>query len=287
MPKSLIVHFSQGGSTTKIAQSIGAGLRSSGHQVTVSRMGEHEPPNLEGYDLFGVGSPTYYFRLPFNVASYVDQLPALAGLPTFAFVLHATYRGDAGNALRQGLAAKGARLVGYFHSQGAGTFHPYFEQGYQFSPGHPTAQELDRAEAFGRELAARVEGQAAVHLPQDPPLAAIYRLERVLMHRWLAKNLYSRLFRVDRSKCSACGLCIEECPVSNIAGDAQNQPVWGRECILCWYCEMNCPEEAIRSPISLPIFLPFMVYNVRAGARDESLGHRRATIDHGRLKELN
>jgi flavodoxin/ferredoxin len=287
MPKSLIVHFSQGGSTTKIAQSIGAGLRGSGHEVTVCDIREHEPSNLEGYDLFGIGSPTYYFRLPFNVASYVEQLPPLAGLPVFAFVLHATYRGDAGNALRQGLAAKGARLVGYFHSQGAGTFYPYFGQGYQFSPGHPTAGELDRAEAFGRELAARIEGQAAVRLPEDPPLAAIYRFERFLVNRWLARHFYSRLFRVDRGKCSACGLCMRECPVDNISADAQGQPVWGRECILCWYCEMKCPEEAIRSPISSPIFLPFMVYNVRAGAHDESLGHRRATIDHGRLKELS
>lgn len=44
--------------------------------------------------------------------------------------------------------------------------------------------------------------------------------------------------------------------------------VRGRGCQLCLGCEMTCPEDAITSPVSLPIFRPFILYNVRHGARD-------------------
>ena len=33
-----------------------------------------------------------------------------------------------------------------------------------------------------------------------------------MMSRWLVENLYSRLFKVDPDKCTACGKCIEICP---------------------------------------------------------------------------
>jgi ferredoxin len=233
-----------------------------------------------------VGSPVYYYRLPFNVADYVKGLPDMAGMPAFAFVLHGTYRGDGGNDLCRGLVQKGARLVGYFHSHGAGTFYGYFKHGYQFSPGHPSSEELAEAEAFGQEAAERAASQAAVVLSDEPSLAAIYRLERFSVGQWLTRNLHSRLFRVDKAKCSGCGHCVRECPVGNITPDADKHPVWGRECILCLYCEMNCPEEAISSSVTTPIFLPFIKYNVRAASHDSKLDHRRATVDHGRLKNL-
>lgn len=286
MSRSLVVYFSQGGSTARVAESIGSGLRSAGHEVTLCNMKDQQPPSPAGYDLFGIGSPTYYFRPPFNVTSYVRSLPDMAGLPAFAFVLHGTYRGDAGNDLLQGLARKGVRLIGYLHSHGADTFYGYYKLGYEFSPSHPTAEELAQAEAFGQEAAGRAAGQAAAGLADEPSLAAIYRFERFSAGEWLTKNLYSRLFRVDGAKCSGCGLCVQGCPVGNIASDAESHPLWGRKCILCQYCEMNCPEEAITTPISLPVFLPFIKYNVRVASHDPSLDQARVAIDHGRLKRL-
>jgi flavodoxin/NAD-dependent dihydropyrimidine dehydrogenase PreA subunit len=286
MPRSLVIYFSQGGSTTQVAQSIGSGLRAAGHEVTLCNLRDEPPPPLHGYDLLGVGSPVYYYRLPFNVETYIKGLPDMAGFPAFAFVLHATYRGDGGNDLCRGLAQKGARLVGYLHSYGAGTFYGYFKHGYQFSPGHPSTEELARAEAFGQETAERAASQAAAVVLDEPRLAAIYRLERSLIGQWLTRNVYSRLFRVNKAKCTGCGRCVQECPVDNISMNADKHPVWGRECILCLYCEMNCPEEAVSSPVNLPIFLPFLKYNMHAGSHDPKLDHRRATVDHGRLKEL-
>jgi flavodoxin len=136
MSKSLIVYFSQGGTTARVAESIATGLHTAEYRVDLCNMKDEPPPDLGGYDLLGIGSPTYYWRPPFNVMDYVDSLPDLDGLPAFVFLLHNTYRGDAGNPIRHTLARKGAQEVGYFHCYGADSGLPYRKAGYLFQPGH-------------------------------------------------------------------------------------------------------------------------------------------------------
>ena len=50
MAKSLIVYFSQGGTTARAAQSIAAGLRTAGYQVDLCHLKDEQPPSLDGYD---------------------------------------------------------------------------------------------------------------------------------------------------------------------------------------------------------------------------------------------
>lgn len=280
------MYFSQGGTTARVAESIAAGLRAAEYQVDLCNMKDEQPPSLSGYDLLGIGAPTYYYRPPFNVTDYVNGLPDLDGLPAFVFVLHGTCRGDTGNAIRHALAHKGAREVGYFHCRGADYFLGYLKEGYLFSPDHPTAEELAQAEAFGREVAAHAAGQPYARPKDDQPPAMIYRLERFLANRWLGGQMYSRLFRVDAKSCNACGLCIELCPTGNITEGKGGRPVWGRNCLLCVTCEMKCPKDAITSPASWPLMRPFMIHNVRRASRDPLLDHVRVVHSHGRTQRM-
>jgi flavodoxin/Fe-S-cluster-containing hydrogenase component 2 len=286
MPKGLLVYFSQGGTTARVAESIAAGLRAAKWQVTLCNMKDKQPPSPSGYDLLGIGAPTYYYRAPFKVMDYVNRLPRLDGLPALVLVLYGTYIGDTGNAIRRVLSRKGAREVGYFHCYGADFFLPYLKEGYLFSPDHPTAEELAKAERFGHEAANRIASQEYARAKNDPPPAAIYRLERFLTNRWLDKQVYSRLFRVDDKKCTSCGLCINLCPTENIVEDKQGRPTFGRKCLLCLNCEMLCPEGAITSPESWPLFRPFMIYNVRHASRDHSLEHVRVKHSQGHTQRV-
>ena len=111
-------------------------------------------------------------------------------------------------------------------------------------------------------------------------------MERFLLNRWLVKKVYSRLFRVNGKKCTACDLCIEQCPTGNITEDKEGCPVWGHNCLLCLNCEMQCPEEAITSPVSWPLFRPTMMYNVRQASRDLSLDHVRVKYSQGRTQRV-
>ena len=98
----------------------------------------------------------------------------------------------------------------------------------------------------------------------------MYWLERGLVPRWLISQIYSRMFRVDADTCTACGLCIEQCPTGNIVQDEEGRPVWGRNCLLCLNCEMKCPQDSISSPVTSLLFRPTLIYNVHHGLRDNS-----------------
>jgi ferredoxin len=238
-------------------------------------MNGQPPPDIQGYDLFGLGTPVYYYRPPFNVTEYMNNLPGLNGLPFFVFMMHGMYRFDAGNMVRRALTRKGAKEVGYFHALGPDLFVGYLKEGYLFSPGHPSGDELARAEAFGRDVAAHVAGKQYVRPEDEQPPSIVYRLERFLTGRWFASNIYSRLFRVKRGKCTACGLCMELCPAGNVVEGKNRRPVWGRNCLLCLTCELKCPEAAVTSPASWRLFRPFMIYNTRMGSHDRSIEYVR------------
>ena len=286
MPRGLIVYFSQAGSTGRVAEAIAAGLRAADYQVDLRNIKDERPPDPDGYDLLGIGLPTYYYRPPFNVTDYVDTLPDLDGLPAFVFVMHGTYRGDAGNHIRDALAKKGAREVGYHCCFGADFYVGYLNEGYLFSPDHPTTDDLADAEAFGRQVAARVAGEPYARPESDPSPAPIYKMERFLTNRWLTNQVYSRLFRVDSAECNACGICMKLCPTGNIAEDEEGRPVWSRDCLLCLTCEMKCPEDAITSLVSWPLFRPTLIYNVRQASRDPSISHVRVEHSRGRTQRV-
>jgi len=284
LPRCLISFFSQGGTTTRIAESIADGLRRSGYEVDLAKIGRDRPPDVSGYDLIAIGSPVYYFRLPFPVTDYLERLPRLDGLPAFAFLLHGTIRGDAGERIRRALAGKGARDAGTFTARGADRFLGYLKLGVLFSPEHPTYEEIMRAEQFGRDVARRAAEGSFQGIDEERPPAFVYRVERFLTGRRLTRHLYSRLFRVSRKKCTACDICMKLCPVGNLMPGEGGRPVWGQDCILCLTCEQSCPKDAINSPVTGWLFRPFLLYNVRRASRDPDLTHVRVAHRRGRTE---
>ncbi len=284
--KSLIVYFSQGGTTKRIAESIASGLRKNGRIVDLCNLSQKTPPSLEGYDSLGVGFPVYIYRPPFVVTDYLDTLPELAVLPVFTFMMYGTYRGDSGNRGREALKGKGGREIGYFFGRGADYFLGYLKLGYLFSPESPKKEQVEKARGFGQKTGVRLQQGESYAAERDDPPSWIYRLERFLTNRWLVKSMYSRMFRVKREECSHCGLCEKVCPMNNITMDEKREPEWGRECLFCLYCEMKCPEEAIVSPLNWPIFDLFMRYNVKQASNDKTIDHVRVIHERGRVRQV-
>jgi MinD superfamily P-loop ATPase len=52
------------------------------------------------------------------------------------------------------------------------------------------------------------------------------------------------LMRLDKEKCTKCGICAKLCPVGNITMDGY--PVQGLKCQYCLRCCSLCPEKALR-----------------------------------------
>ncbi len=288
MARSLIVFFSQGGTTAQVAERIASGLKGSGfNQADLYNLKEANPPEPNAYNLLGVGFPAYFFKPPFNVMDYILSLPDLAGMPFFTFLLYGSNQGDTAKAARRMLIGKGGREVGYFSARGEDFFYGFLKMGYLFSPDHPSAEELRLAEEFGAQVAERAfRGPGKYAVAPAPSLGPVYRLERFLSNRWLVRNVYSRLFKVNPEACSSCGMCIRLCPTGNLTAGRDGLPRWGRDCLLCLTCELKCPQEAIISPLSWAIFKVFISYNVREALKSPDLDWVRVSHSKGRTVRL-
>jgi flavodoxin/NAD-dependent dihydropyrimidine dehydrogenase PreA subunit len=260
VPRAAVIYFSPSGITAKVADAIAAGLRSIGYVVELWNLKDRPPLDIGVYDLLGLGSNVYYYRLPFNVTDYLQALPSLKGMPAFCFLVHGSHAFDAVNSLRRILAERGAKHVGYFHCSRDARFLGNLSEGYLSFPEHPSEEELEQATVFGVTVAQRAAEGVYAKVKDEPNLPLIYRVQRGLMSRRLPKQVYSRLFKVDPTKCTACGLCMEICPTKNIETRRLGQPLWGRNCLYRLSCETKCREDAISSAmISRPILrTPFL-----------------------------
>ena len=71
--KSLVVYFSPGGNTKKVAQAIVKGLESRNADVELSPLEDAGEKDLYAYDLVCLGAPAYNFTVPAPVGRYVKE----------------------------------------------------------------------------------------------------------------------------------------------------------------------------------------------------------------------
>ena len=286
MTKCLIFYFSKGGTTEKVAKSIAEGLIGSECQVDLCNIKDSGLPDIKGYDLLGIGAPVYYYRLPSNVIDTLKSLPDLGGMPYFTFLLHGTYRFDTDVTINKILSSKNAYQVGFYHCYGEGYFIGYLKRGVLFSPNHPTLNELEQAEKFGKVVMTNFKNNKLVEPDNEQKPSFIYRFERFTTNQWLSKNLLSKTLKVNRNKCKPCGICIKECPTNNISEDADGYPVWGSNCLVCLYCELKCPKEAIHSAIDWMLFKPFLDYNVQKALSDPEIDNVSIKLNKGQVERI-
>ena len=96
--KVAMVYFSQTGNTEKVARRIAQGLERAGAQVDLMRLEETDPAVLQNYDFFGIGAPVFYYKLPFNVAWFINKMRGMEEKFAFGFL---TEGGHAANTLRR------------------------------------------------------------------------------------------------------------------------------------------------------------------------------------------
>ena len=117
--------------------------------------------------------------------------------------------------------------------------------------------------------------------------APLKRFERLLVSRWIVRHVATRLLRVDETRCSRCNQCLRQNPKGTVSWDQRGRLVWGRDCLLCLFCEMKCPGVAITSPHSCRHLRLLVRLNVRYAARDASLDFVRVIHEHVQTRGLS
>ncbi|MBU2630483.1 MAG: EFR1 family ferrodoxin [Proteobacteria bacterium] len=285
MKKALIAYFSQGGTTRAVSEQILKGITDK-FQVDLYDISDSRPPDINEYDMIGIGSPVYIFRPPFNVMQYIKNLPELDGLPFFTFILYGTKPGTAGDLLRNALFLKGGKEIGYAKFKGADFFLGYLQRGFLFSPDNPNKDELENAHTFGKKIANNFFNNNYIKPGRDSGPGTVYAIENLITKKVLVKYVYSYFFKADMEKCNSCKICIKKCPNNNIRLDKNDTPQWGRNCLFCFYCEMKCPKDAIKSPVDWPVMAPFMAYNVYQANKDPLIDQTKVIHSKGKTKRI-
>ena len=101
MAKVLVAYFSLSGNTEKMAQYIGEGVRFSGNEAVVKKVSDiKNATDLEGYDGYIFGSPTYHRDMtePVKTFLFLGKKVNLDGKLAGAFGSY-THSGDAPNII--------------------------------------------------------------------------------------------------------------------------------------------------------------------------------------------
>ena len=245
--KTLIIYFSQTGGTEKIAKAICEGILETGSDCDLVQIKEAAIKNLNSYDLIGIGCPTFYYREPRNVQTFIRQMENGTGRYAFIFCTHGSCKGNTFYYLNEELNKKGFTVIGAFDS--------YAESSLQFYPKpmhtaqHPDSIEVAAARQFGNDLVQRMQHVETDSFPifdliEDTGWA---KDSKMMIPELLRKT--TPVLKIDSEKCTQCLTCQNNCPVDAI--DIANQEIQKGGCIFCWFCEKSCPEGAIEADWSL------------------------------------
>ncbi len=228
-----LVCFSPTRTTRKILEAIGRGTGLA--PVTMTDVTSPEPaswPKTGADDLLVIGAPVYAGRLPVTAVERFRGLRGSGGPAAVVAVYGNREFEDALVELEDIVEKAGFRTVagGAFLGE-----HSYHTEATPIAPGRPDVADLQKAEAFGKELRTlldRISGGDTVKpdLPGNRP----YRDH--VKHGALAPV-------TDDATCTRCGECVTVCPVAAIPSD---DPTTSdvEKCITCAACIKVCPVEA-------------------------------------------
>ncbi len=267
--KSIVTYFSQTGNTKQVAERIREGISAVTGQCDIVSLEDVDTASLAGYDLVGLGCPTFYYQEPFNVRDFIEGLPNLSEKRWFVFCSHGSVIGNTFPSMVERLRKKGIVVIGFHDTYADGTlpFYPY----PTLTTGHPDSIDLTEATAFGKEIAGRCQRIAEGDTGLVPEVAAVPAEWVQTAEMMTPENLAGMMpkLRIDAEKCTNCHLCEDNCPVNGI--DVEADPMRIQEpCVYCWYCAKVCPTLAIEADWDMLVAMAPQNYAQYREALDEA-----------------
>ena len=249
-----VIYFSQTGNTRQVAETIQEILAAQAGSCALVRLEDADPQLVERYDLIGLGAPAFYFREPYNVQKFLEELPDHSDKPRpfFFFVTHGGTPGAIASRICNLAARQGFVTLDFYQCLGYDTYPPFAGRVPPSGAGHPDRQDLKNAEAFAESIMNRARMFVEDHRSEEcnPPKGFLNRIiAGMFSHRALLRHMRTGLLprkNLKKELCTKCGLCAEQCPTNIISLDPY--PVFREEdCIACYQCERICPERAYKN----------------------------------------
>lgn len=251
MKQVALLYFSAAGGTKAVAGLLGravtARLAPGAAKVASASIEDPSAPALAaGADLLVLLFPTYYLRPAPPMKAFVESLGAFPSpKPCYIVATCELYSENCVRSLAAALAARNLRLAGSKVVRATGSdvtaVLPSWLVPWLYRFGRRLPQRL--AAAAG-ELCALLGSEPPV--PRIPPLRWYTPLTRFLQFTLLDRfdAMKHRLRAID-GRCTRCGKCARECPVSALAVSPTGVVVEAGRCLLCCRCIHGCPEKAM------------------------------------------
>jgi ferredoxin len=228
--------FSGTGNTLLVARAIADVFAERGWNVCLQPMAETDPTSVRPQGWVGLAFPVACQTTYPLVWSFCQQLAPAQGTPVFMVDTMAGYSGAIVGPLRSVVLKRGYKPIGAREIIMPSNLYPIRISEERNRRLRLRGQE--QARAYARDLLA---GHAHWgHIPLLPDLFRAAMGSRLL---WRCVAWTDRLLRVDRMRCTRCGLCAALCPVYNIR--LAPWPAYMGHCEQCMRCLSYCPEQAL------------------------------------------
>ncbi|MBN1958184.1 MAG: EFR1 family ferrodoxin [Desulfuromonadales bacterium] len=241
-----ILYFSPAGTTARIAGWIDRDLRERGRRSELINLATCDSAGLQAFDwsncCLWLGSPVYCDHAIPLVEHQLSQLPVVVQGFSVPFV---TWGGvTSGLALpelatrlkKQGFKPLAAAKFLAEHSSTWKVSEPFYR-------GYPGRRERSLVQQLVNRVCERLDCESNGELNLEKLNYLPKRMREASAGKTLAlvKSAMPPLV-ADSNRCTACGFCVQHCPVQCITLDPY--PVIGSTCIRCMQCVRHCPEEA-------------------------------------------
>jgi flavodoxin I len=135
--ESIVVYFSRGGKTRKVAEAVAQELGCK--SVDINK----ETPDLSGVDMLLVGSGNYVGKTDKKLLTFLDNLQPSSDKNAAVFATAGGPDPKVISVLQGALEVKGYKVVSSFKCRGRFLFS---------NRGHPNGDDLKNAKAFARDL---------------------------------------------------------------------------------------------------------------------------------------
>lgn len=189
-------------------------------------------------NIFGIVTPTYFWRLPRIVAEYLEKIRTDHCGYTFFLVSYGTNTGQAGSMAKDIMAHRGQKFEAYYSVTMPDTWTPAYDL--------TDKKRVDKWLSDGSKQLTLVIDKIKLKRKGDfidrklPKWIAAIPSAYMYAARRKTKNL-----SVNKDICVGCGVCEKRCPVGAIQMEG-GYPIWkSEECEMCLGCLHRCPKFAI------------------------------------------
>jgi flavodoxin/Pyruvate/2-oxoacid:ferredoxin oxidoreductase delta subunit len=248
----LIYYHTATGNTGWLTGEIARRLEEKGCAVTLRNISrQRDTSDIGSYDLIGFGCPVMGFRPTFSMTDFINTLPMQQGNAAFIYVTCAGISASSLWMLSQLLNTKGYRVVAAKHFRGEVSWPMARMTGFIPDRGRPDARDIPAIMQFSAGIydALKRRAEKSPTALCSVPFASLNPFSYLGLTN---KAAYLRFImgtkKVDRSRCSRCGLCEKYCGSRAITLDPW--PEFSDSCCGCWGCYSICPQQAISTFIT-------------------------------------